>query len=202
MRKMLHGTILLLACLCGASAGARAGVVSQYVEGTVAAPSTIDTYGLFGPAGADLTGRTITVFMQYNGSRSQFPNEYYCALTCLEFGTAAKKDNLPGAALIVVDLKQVRHVVVPRRTAYVTFNFDYGTPGIYTDLGAGIDDTLPGGAWVLLAYPPSISFGTTLSPKNNPVSSAALTSPGPGTVAFITNAGIERFSFLIDKATR
>jgi len=51
--------------LLGSAGAAKAATVTENLVGKISGPNTVDTIGLFGPAGADLTGQPISIYFKY-----------------------------------------------------------------------------------------------------------------------------------------
>ena len=152
----------------------------QYVSATVSGSQTTDTYGIFGPAGADLSGKTITIYTQYG------PNNFAAVTPCgpgcsLYFNKAngasasytTRNIFVPTSTLIVVGLNDQHMAFAPSMQGSVELlTPSNGSTGYTIEIGSDYNEskgteTYPG-CQVSLVYPSAIAFGKPLAPTNTP----------------------------------
>ena len=176
-RYLLAAAIPLLAVLQPAPAAAA--LITQYVTGTVSGSDTVDTLGVFGPAGTDLKGKTVQIYLSYNTLAF---NEEGCGApsgsTCdVRLSKPAKRSetgNLmkfgtPQSVLIQIQVGSAGRSFAPFEQA--TF-YVFNTPGSPGQLRLQSDDANDGPgltASVNLYFASTTAFGSHLSPTNNPV---------------------------------
>ena len=160
-------TALALLLLAGtASAAQAATVISENETGVISGPSTTDTLGLFGPAGANLTGKTITIHTQYVPA-------YFGSVTNCRIASSCTKAisqgslNTPGAVLISLTVNGKQVVYTSAHIGQVLF--DKGSQNFFNiyadtlDFGYGYN-----GVRVSTSFSSPVTFGSTLSPTNPP----------------------------------
>lgn len=81
---------------------ARANTVKETVTGTITGPASVDTYGYFGTAGANLSGKTVTITLQY--TTQDFDYTYACQhYGCTEH-LSSKSPKVPQSVLITATI--------------------------------------------------------------------------------------------------
>ena len=163
----IPSAILAVAALVGSGLSAQAAVtVTENLTGTVSGGSTTDTLGLFGPAGANLSGKQITIHYQY--VEKYFGPSTICRNRACTENFSSGSPNTPGAVLISVTVngKQVNYISAHQ--GEVLFgNLSDNSFHIYADASSfGLGYT---GASVYTSYSSPVTFGSTLSPTNQPV---------------------------------
>ncbi len=139
-----------------------------------AQPPFIDKYGLFGPAGADLTGATIHIFEQY--APAAFGPEKSCGggTTCEYYNVKTVSRDIYGAILIVVTINGVQHAYSSAANSSIRFGQVVGSNEYISELNPVEfnGDT----ASVYLQFPASTSFEAPF-----PVTSVGSSTPLLGT---------------------
>ncbi len=158
----------------GASAGAT--TVSQYISGKISGPHTVDSGGLFSPAGTDLSGTPYQLHFQYETDR--FTTS--CGSTASDCGALSKgstrgtvslvNPSNPASVLISVEINGIDRAFAPFVLGNVAFRQNGAQGGIQVliDMTNG---NYTSSAAVYLSYTSPTVFGAELSPSNNPIAS-------------------------------
>ena len=159
--------LLAAAALAGSALNAHAATtISENLTGTVSGASTTDTLGLFGPAGANLKGKTIAIHYQY--VKEFFNSSGTCRTHACTTDTSSSSPNTPGAVLIAVTING-------KQVTYTSAHYGEVISGNLSDNGFWIyaDTTSFGlgytGAYVYTSFSAPATFGSTLSPTDQPV---------------------------------
>ena len=161
----IYRLLLNIAAALGVCATCNAATTIKEIEsGSINGASTIDTLGLFGPAGANLAGKSVTIYTSY--VPSDFPAPVECrnnACTMTQTLNAT-----PGATVISIEVNGKRITTTSTEYGEVLFSQlsqDYFY--IYTntsDFGLGYF-----GVRVGTSFTAPVTFGSSLSPDNPPV---------------------------------
>ena len=166
--------------------------VSGVIERTDGKPA-LDTDGLFGPAGADLTGARISVFEQY--APAAFDGAQPCGEACQYYPAKSPYSDLYGALLIVVTVNGIQHTYNSAKAGTVTVSSEPGSSLCKTDLDAV--DLNGNQAYLDAQFPAQTTFKTPF-----PVVSVTRASPLLGFASLPSPAGTsEQFSFKAVKAS-
>ncbi len=165
--RFISPAILTVATLVGSSLSAHAAtVITENLTAIVSGGSTTDTLGLFGPAGANLKGKTISIHYQY--VEDFFGASQTCRNHACTYNRSTSSPNTPGSLLISVTVngKQVNYT--PTFQGEVLFGtLSDNAFVIYSDTnGFGYGLT---GAVVSTSFSSPVTFGSTLSPADQPV---------------------------------
>ncbi len=155
--------VTLIGAACTANA---ASAISEIETGTIAGASTVDTFGVFGPAGANLAGKTVSIYMHY--VPSYFGPVENCRFSPCTYYVSQGQPSTPGATLISISIEGKRVTYTSSEYGEVLFdrsssNFFY----IYantSDFGLGYR-----GVRVSTSFSAPVTFGSALSPGNSPV---------------------------------
>ncbi len=211
----VHKVGFLISVIAGFASTAQAQTVAQYVSAKVSGSQTIDTAGIFGAPGVNLSGKVITIFAQYRPADFAVvtPCGPGCSLYFNKSNTATVPQTtrnfyVPNSTLIVVSLNDQHVAFAPSMLGSVEIlnNTSGGDTG--NSIGIGSDfvnfaqtETYPG-CQVSFVYPSAVSFGSALSPTNTP-------SAQGGSIAFFKPAlqpGGQKLSetltFTVDQAKR
>ena len=175
----MHRMLLAAACImaatvspAGASGSPAAGpVVTENLTGIVSGSQTFDTRGYFGPAGSNLSGAKISIYLQYVPGLlgpSQTCRNHACT-----YNVSAQMPDTPGSLLITITINGHRAVYSPSYEAVVFFPTQ--TPfqlTIDADAFSGFGIGLPGLQFAAL-FKSAPVFGQPLSPGNRPVLQAS-----------------------------
>ncbi len=157
--------ILLTGILSAASSlFAQTATITENETGTIA--NSTDSAGLFGPAGASLNGKAISVHYQY------VPAYFGASQTCRNHtcttNTSQNSPNTPGAVLITVTIngKQASF----SSTSYGSLLFSTQSDDAFR-IGANADSYAFNGTGctVTNSFRAPVAFGAILSPSNQPV---------------------------------
>lgn len=161
----IYQLLLAIAVVFSACATSNAATAIREAEsGTITGASTIDTLGLFGPAGASLAGKAVTIYMKY------VPGDFPAPIECRNNACTDTHTLIPtsGATVISIAVDGKRIISTSSQYGQVLFsqlpqNYFY----IYTnttDFGIGY-----AGVRVGTAFTAPVTFGSPLSPENPPV---------------------------------
>ncbi len=142
-------------------------MISETEKGRVTGQFTIDTLGIFGPAGADLSGKPITVYTQYVPADFGPVQDCYHAAYCT-FATSQGLPQTPRAVLILISVNGVRRTF--NSTAFGEVLFDKSSLNLL-ELYTNTQMTPPGtfGLRLATSFTSPVTFGSPLSPENAPV---------------------------------
>ncbi len=168
MRSLVSALVLSLAATASHAAQP---VVTENLAGTISGSCTVDTKGLFGPAGADLSGSAVAIHVQYV-PRLLGPSQACRNHSC----TYNQSDRMPdtqGALLVTVTVNSQRVVYVPVAEAAVFFptQAPYQLT-IDADAYSGFGIGLRGIQFAAL-FTSAPAFGQPLSPANPAVQGAS-----------------------------
>lgn len=127
----MHGKLGLALVVClSRIASAHAADVSEFLTGTVA-PGTTDKLGIFGPAGADLSGLPIAVYFNYapdhlvKSNGDSYTTPYYSKGSSPTYNAGLKNPNTAPSVLVIVTLNGKTLTYAPTSVGYVSItNFD------------------------------------------------------------------------------
>ncbi len=176
-RYLLAAAIPLVAAL--QPAPAKAALITQYVTGTVSGTNTVDALGVFGPAGTDLKGKTVQIYVSYdtlafNEEGCAAPAGATCDVRLSKPAKGSQTGNLtkfgtPQSVLIQIQVGNAGRSFAPfQQATFYVFNSP-GAPGQlriqsdYANDGPGLT------ASVNLYFASTTAFGSHLSPTNDPV---------------------------------
>lgn len=166
MLSVKHRSLLAGIVILAAASSAHAAVVSDQMTAVITGASTVDTKGYFGPAGANLAGRKILLFLQYNsqafGPTQSCGNARSCFYN-ISKGNAATQ----GSVVVAAEIGGHRVVYTPAYQGTVTFNkgthFFINSDVSINGFGSGRP-----GCQLLIDYTGKVAFGSQLSPINEP----------------------------------
>ncbi len=147
---------------------AGAATVTEDIVGVISGANTTDTAGLFGTAGANLSGKAVTIHTQY--VTTPFNSSGYCRTSrqCSHYesqgvaGTSGSITNsvtLNGRTLTYAPT-YIGQIILDNNNAH---NF-----AAYTDVYSGFGEGRRGSA-LSVAFTSALAFGAALSPGNQPV---------------------------------
>jgi len=155
-----------------AAGSAQAGVVGEQLTAVVSGSNTVDTKGYFGQAGANLTGKTISLFFQYTtqafGPAKACRDPSYCSYN-ISKGNAGTQ----GSVVVTAQIDGHRVVFTPAYQGTVLFTKKFqNRVFIDSDVFSGFGLGLPG-CQLLIDYTGKVAFGSQVSPINQPVVNAS-----------------------------
>jgi len=163
MNKTLSLAVIAVLAAAGSS---HAALVTDKLTAVITSASTADTKGYFGPAGGNLAGKNVLLFLQY--STQAFGPPQKCGSNCfynVSSGRAAQS-----SVVITAEIDGHRVVYTPANQGSVYFN-----RGIHffiaSDVSGGSGLRLPG-SQMLIDYSSKVTFGSQLSPGNNPIANS------------------------------
>ena len=178
--------------LFGGTSAASAALVTQVVSTTIS-PQTIDTLGLFGPKGGDLSGKPMNIRFQYKTENFDLPPATCnpptpvaeklaptsssakrfstTQLSCLYYSSAGLSDGLGSltlvdSILIVVDVDGVVASFVSAAQGGLEIDNEVSPPNLFLDVNIQPAPGFPL-CYVNIAYQKPIKFGGALYPPNN-----------------------------------
>ena len=142
-------------------------VVTENLTGTISGSQTIDTKGYFGPAGADLSGATAAIYVQYVPKLLGPSQE--CRNHSCTFNESSKMPDTQGSLLVTITINSHRLVYSPSYQGVIFFP----TQAPYqltvdSDAFSGFGIGLPGVQFAAL-FESAPKFGEPLSPSDKPV---------------------------------
>jgi hypothetical protein len=157
----MKSVVLGLAIAVSILGAARANTVKETISGTITGPASVDTYGYFGTAGANLSGKTVTVTLQY--TTQYFNYVYKCQhYGCTEY-ISGKSPTVPKSVLIAVTVDSATLTFKPVNIGEVVVS----APGgknilVESDPGSSNPDA---GIFVSVDLTADAKFGGKLSPR-------------------------------------
>ena len=146
-------------------------VITENLTGTISGSRTTDTRGFFGAAGADLSGATVAIYLQYV-PRLLGPSQA-CRNHSCTYNESQKLPDTPGALLVTITINGNRIVYSPAYEAAVFFPTQRPYQlTIDSDAYSGFGIGLPGVQFAAL-FKSAPVFGQPLSPGNQPVEQAS-----------------------------
>ena len=142
---------------------ARANTVKETITGTITGPASVDTYGYFGTTGANLSGKAVTISLQY--TTQDFDYTYKCQhYGCTEH-LSSQSPKVPQSVLITVAVGSTTLTFKPANLGEVVIS----APGgdnilVESDSGSSNPDT---GIFVSVYLKNEAKFGGRLSPRLN-----------------------------------
>jgi len=142
---------------------AQANTVTATLTGKITGPASVDTYGYFGQAGANLSGALVKVTLQY--TTQYFNQTYKCQhYGCTEY-ISAQTPNVPRSVLITATVNGVTQSFKPVNLGEVVVS----APGgdnilVESDPGSSNPDA---GIFVSVYLTSEAKFGGKLSPRLN-----------------------------------
>ncbi len=141
-------------------------LITETVKGTISGSSTTDTLGLFGKAGANLSGQAVTIHMQY--VPADFTVQRACRSALCTYDESQNSINTPASVLITVSINGQQVTYSPTSFSETIFD-NYSTNSFYissdtSSFGEGLR-----GCSVDLDFSAPVAFGEALSPGNQPV---------------------------------
>lgn len=129
--------------------------------GKITGPASVDTYGYFGPAGSNLSGKPVKVTVQY--TTQDFNNTYKCThYGCTEY-VSSGTPKVPQSVLITVTIDATTLSFKPVNDGVVVVSAPGGDNVlIESDPGSGNPDT---GIFVSVYLNNEATFGGKLSPR-------------------------------------
>lgn len=165
--RTFSAALALLLTIGAASAAQAATVIAENETGTITGGNTTDTLGLFGPAGANLAGKTVTIHTQYVPAYFSAPTNCRIASSCTR-ARSQNSPNTPGAVLITVTINGTQLTYTSTHFGQVLFDKSaqnyFNIYADATDFGYGLN-----GIRVSTSFSAPVTFGSTLSPSDNPV---------------------------------
>ena len=159
--------IAAAASLLTTSSWAAPAVITENLTGTISGAQTVDTKGYFGVAGADLSGDTVAIYLQYV-PKLLGPSQACRNNTCT-YNESVNMSDTQGALLITITINGHRVVYSP--TSQGAIFFAVKAPyqlTIDADAFSGFGVGLPGVQFAAL-FESAPKFGQLLSPENKPV---------------------------------
>ena len=193
---MRIGTALLLsAAFSAAPLLAQTSLISENESGVIS--KSTDTVGLFGPAGANLNGKAITVHYQYVPAFFGAPQT--CRTHACTTNTSQGSPNTPGAVLITVTVNGKQATFSSTQIGYVLFDtVSDNTFVIGADATSYAFSST--GCTVTNSFRSPVLFDAPLSPTNQPVLHSV-----NSTVRFFNSAvsilPVETLNYSISSAT-
>jgi len=187
--------------LLGSAGVAESATVTENLVGMISGSNTTDTLGLFGPAGANLTGQPISIYFKY--TTDDFTSQTACRSHSCVTHVSKNSPNTPGSVLITVSVNGQRHVYAPVHYGAVLFQtVSPDALKIYsdcTDYALGYT-----GAAVYVPFLSAPTFGSPLSPTDDPllnqvVDYVSFYSPSTADASELPS---EQLSFFVSSATK
>ena len=157
----------VVTAMLASGAPAHAATITENISGTISGVNTVDTEGLFGPAGGDLKGKAVIIHAQY--ITEDFTESEKCRIspaTCTYEGSQGSV-NTPGSVLIAVTINGKQVTYAPAHYGEIlSSNASTNTFAAYVDttsFGLGYR-----GAALSLAFTSPVAFGRPLAPGNLP----------------------------------
>ena len=159
--------IAAAASLFATTSWAAPAVITENLTGTISGAKTVDTKGYFGTAGADLSGATVAIYLQYVPKLlgpSQTCRNHSCT-----YNESTSMPDTQGALLITIKINGHRLVYSPTYQGAIFFpvKAPYQLT-IDSDAFSGFGIGLPGMQFAAL-FESAPKFGQLLSPGNSPV---------------------------------
>ncbi len=186
--------------LLGSAGAAKATTVTQNLVGMISGSHTVDTLGLFGPAGANLTGQPISIYFKYTTEDLTTVKVQRNGYTSYR---SQNSSSTPGSVLVTVTVNGKRLTYVPSAWANV------GIPTLApyklflqdeADSYYSQSKTQPG-VQLTVEYLQAPTFGGPLSPTDDPVLNKV-----NDRVDFFpslnTGGPIEQLSFFVSSASK
>lgn len=152
--------------LLGSAGAAEATTVAENLVGKITGSNTVDTIGLFAPAGTDLTGQTIAIYFKY--TTEDFVTQKAGRSGFTSYNSQGGS-NVPGSVLITVTVNGKRQVYAPayEGVVFVQSAMPYGfvvDSDVFSGYGSGLT-----GAQLYVQLLGAATFGSPFSPANQPV---------------------------------
>lgn len=189
----VFATLLLL----GSVSAAEAATVTENLVGQVAGSNTVDTLGLFGPAGANLVNQPISIYFKY--TTEDFTSQKTGRNGYVVYNSQGSSST-PGSVLITVTINGKRQVYAPayQGVVFIPTAAPYSLT-IDSDAYSGFGDGLTG-AQTSVQFLSAPTFGSPLSPTDNPVLNSVVDS-----LSFFTpssSVASEQLSFFVSSASK
>ncbi len=164
MRCML---IAAAASLLTTPSWAAPAVITENLTGTISGAQTVDTKGYFGAAGADLSGDTVAIYLQY--VPKLFGPSQTCRNNSCTYNESTNTPDTQGALLVTITINGHRVVYSPTYQAAIFFavKAPYQLT-IDADAFSGFGIGLRGVQFAAL-FESAPKFGQLLSPDDKPV---------------------------------
>lgn len=146
-------------------------VITENLIGTISGSQTLDTRGYFGKAGADLSGATVAIYLQYVPTLlgpGQSCRNHSCT-----FNESYKMPDTQGSLLVTITINGHRVVYSPTYESVIFFPTQRPYQlTIDSDAFSGFGIGLPGIQFAA-EFTSAPVFGQSLSPSNQPVLQAS-----------------------------
>ena len=177
---------------------AAAPVVTENITGTIGGSKTVDTHGYFGKAGTDLSGATVSIYLQY--VPKLFGASQACRTHACTYNESVQAADTQGSLLVTVSVNGQRVVYSPTYEGVIFFSTQAPYQlTIDSDAFSGFGIGLPA---LQLGVPVAEAplFGQALSPGSPPVRNVST-----DYVDFFTansQTPREEITFAVTKATK
>ncbi len=159
--------LIAAASLITTASRAAPAVVTENLTATISGAQTVDTKGYFGSAGGDLSGATVTIYLQY--TPKLFGPSQTCRTNACTYNQSTNEPDTQGALLVTITINGHRRVYSPSYQAAIFFPLEAPYQlTIDSDAFSGFGIGLPGLQFAAL-FEAAPKFAHLLSPSDVPV---------------------------------